>query len=699
VLLGFDATTIRGNKTGVGYYSARLLERLTSVGGDDNPIDQILVLSNRELELDPIPRCRIVEGGRFPLRAVWMQAILPRILERIRPDLCHFTNFLGPRFTSTPYVVTFHDMTLELLPQCHTWKKRVLTRALSPRIADGARLIITPSLSAKEDVSRLLGIPAGKIRAIPHAPDPRFRPERNRESVERIESRYGIRRPYVLYLGTLEPRKNLERAVTAFSQISPSYPEHSFYLAGDAGWGTKELLRAIEVLPNRERIARLGYVAEEDLPALYSNAELFLYPSLYEGFGFPVVEAMACGVPVVTSSTSSLAEIAEGAALLVDPRNTRAIAEAMDRALGDEREWGRLQLAGLARAGSFSWERSTRETIEVYQEALERHTVRARCASHEGTSAQHAARAIVDTIAYGAVFDYPMTITEIHRSLMGVSLTRSEISRLLRHHPLLLENVDADPPYHFLKGRQSSIESRHDAVRSTRELLNREQNAIDLVRRAPFVRMVAFSGATAHENSRDGDVDLFVVTARERAWAVALILFLTMKLLGRRRTICLNYFLAEDRLALAEQDAFTASQIASLKPVAGRAFLYRLVRANEWGASFFPNFWERYRSLVAPTTDEPEAGSLFWEAILSLGGGFLLEQVGRIVLGAHLRRQLRASPAGSSVKLEPGVLKLHFKDHGPELSRQMHATVPPLLGEEELDPEALAETRSHVSTV
>jgi hypothetical protein len=194
-------------------------------------------------------------------------------------------------------------------------------------------------------------------------------------------------------------------------------------------------------------------------------------------------------------------------------------------------------------------------------------------------------------------------------------------------------------------------------------------------------------------------VDQFVFTARERAWAVALIMFLTMKLLGRRRTICLNYFLAEDRLALAERDAFTASQIASLKPVAGRAFLYRLVRANEWGASFFPNFWERYRSLVAPTRDEPEAGSLFWEAILSLGGGFLLERVGRIVLGAHLQRQLRASPSGSSVKLEPGVLKLHFKDHGPELSRQMHATVPPLLGEEELDSEALAGARSHVSTV
>src|SRR5262245_64609875 len=112
--------------------------------------------------------------------------------------------------------------------------------------------------------------------------------------------------------------------------------------------------------------------------------------------------------------------------------------------------------------------------------------------------------------------------------------------------------------------------------------------------------MVAFSGATAHENTRDEDIDLFVVTARDRTWAVALLLLLAMKVLGRRRTICLNYFLSEDNLALKERDPFTASQIVSLKPLAGRGVFYRLVRENGWGASFFPNFWERYRALAPP---------------------------------------------------------------------------------------------------
>jgi hypothetical protein len=292
-----------------------------------------------------------------------------------------------------------------------------------------------------------------------------------------------------------------------------------------------------------------------------------------------------------------------------------------------------------------------------------------------------------------------MTLTEIHRSLMGVSLSRDEISRLLHHHPLVRARVDAEPPYHFLKGQRPSVESRREAASRTRELLARESFAIDLVRRTPFVRMLAFSGATAHENTRDGDVDLFVVTARERTWAVALLLLLAMKVLGRRRTICLNYFLSEDRLALPERDPFTASQIVSLKPHAGSGVFYRLVRANEWGASYFPNFWERYRALVPPPAREPRSGSLFWETVLALGGGYLLERLGRRVLGSYLRRRLAACQKGASVKLEPGVIKLHFKDHGADLSRRIESLLALLPGGQAPGPAELPQEESHVSSI
>jgi glycosyltransferase involved in cell wall biosynthesis len=670
MIVGFDATTVRGNKTGVGYYTSRLLERLTRVDGERNPIDQLLVLSNRPIEVPPVPRSRIVTEGRFPLRAVWMQAVLPALLAKIRPDLCHFTNFLGPRFSDVPYVVTFHDMTLELLPGCHTWKKRALTRSLTPEIARRARFLITPSESARRDVARLFGIPAEKIRAIPHAPDDSFRPRRDRESLVKLEKRYGVRRPYLLYVGTLEPRKNLARAVTAFSRVAPRFPEHRFYLAGDLGWQSKDLLRVLGTLPHRERIERLGYVAEEDLPALYSNAELFVYPSLYEGFGFPVVEAMACGVPVLTSDTSSLAEIAAGAAFLVDPLDLDAMTEAMERGLEDAPARERVVRAGMARALSFSWERSTRETLSVYEEALERPTSGARWPRPSIPVDGRKAQAIVDTIAYGALFEYPMTLPEIHRSLMGVPLSRRDVSRLLARHPLIRDRVETVPPYHFLKGRRATIESRLLANRRTRELLARELPVIDLVRRTPFVRMVAFSGATAHGNARDGDVDLFVVTTPGRTWSVAFLLHALTKVLGRRRTICLNYFLAEDRLALDERDVFTASQIVALKPIAGRGTFYRLVRANAWGAEFFPNFWDRFRSLVPSLANEPAIGCLVAEVVLAPVAP-IFERIARLLLGAYLRRRLARVSGTTSVKLETGIIKLHFKDHGASLAREI----------------------------
>ena len=184
--------------------------------------------------------------------------------------------------------------------------------------------------------------------------------------------------------------------------------------------------------------------------------------------------------------------------------------------------------------------------------------------------------------------------------------------------------------------------------------------------------MVALSGATAHDNARDEDIDLFIVTSQGRTWAVALLLHVAMKLLRRRKTICLNYFIGEDKLALSEHDAFTASQIVSLKPLAGRGVLYRLVHANAWGSRFFPNYWREFRSLV-PGGPEPPAGSFLLETALSFLGGTLLERLGRLFLGAYLRRRLGAAVNGSSVKLERGVVKLHFKDHGVELTRKFES--------------------------
>lgn len=698
MLVGFDATTIRGNKTGVGYYTARLLERLTVVDGNDNPIDHLAVLSNLEVPLSPeLPRVTVHEHGRFGVRAVWMQGVLPFILRRLRPDLCHFTNFLAPVWVDTPFVVTFHDMSLQLMPRYHTVKKRLLTASLMPVVAGMARLIITPSVSAKEDVARILGVSRDKIRAIPHAPDPLFRPVRTAESFERVQRTYGLRKPYLLYVGTLEPRKNITRALEAFARLGHEFRDHFFYLAGDLGWHYRPVLRTIRELGLHRRVKRLGYVEERDLPVLYSHADLFVYPSLYEGFGLPVVEAMACGAPVLTSNTSSLAELAGGAALLADPRDVGDLTEVMERALASEAERRRWAARGLERAASFTWDRTARATLAVYEEAVERATVRVRAPGKRlSEAAVHPtasdARAVVETIRYGSLFHYPVKLEEIHRGLLGVALRREQIESLLASHPAVRTQIDRRGLYYFVRGRAHEIAERWSREGATQQLLRRHQRHLDLVCSTPFVRMVALSGATAHGTASDGDIDLFLITAPKRAWAVSLLLMVGAKLMGVRRVICVNYLVSEDRLAITEHDPFTAHQIVSLKPLTGFDVYYRFVRANDWGALYYPNFWRHFREYASCTGGRCHAGSRRLEAALGWGGGWWIEQVARHVLGGYLHRKRRGARSPASVKLEPTRIKLHFNDNGNPLNARLEEALAKIAAEREMVGDRVRET-------
>jgi glycosyltransferase involved in cell wall biosynthesis len=368
MLIGFDATTLVGHISGVGYYTARLLESFTNgVGG--GAIDRLVVLSNREVRV-PSHDGRIVvyERHRFPVRSVWMQFFLPVILRELRPDVVHFTNYLAPLMPGVPYVVSFHDMSLSLVPECHTLKKRLLTSSLIPAVARAARLILCPSESTRRDVQRLLRVDPARLRVIPYAPAPTFHPVT--EGPQVLE-RYGVQPPYFLYVGTLEPRKNLARALRAFARTASSLPDHRFVLVGQKGWKYEEVLREAARPELAGRVVFLGYIPEQDIPALYTHATAFVYPSLYEGFGLPVVDAMACGAPVITSRTSSLGEIAEGAAVLVDPLDEQGLADALHALATDAALRGDLRARGLARAATFSWERTARETLVAYQEVYD----------------------------------------------------------------------------------------------------------------------------------------------------------------------------------------------------------------------------------------------------------------------------------------------------------------------------------------
>jgi glycosyltransferase involved in cell wall biosynthesis len=367
IRLGFDATTLVGRMSGVGYYTKRLLECLSNGGGDE-ALREILVLSNRAVDLPAGGRARLCAEGRFPVRSVWMQLLLPGLLRKARPDLVHFTNYMAPLRSPVPYVVSVHDMTLTLFPEHHTLKKRLLTASLIPTVARRSRLVLVPSESTRRDVLRVLGLPPARVKVVPYAPSPAFR--RVAEGPEALTRRYGVRVPYFLYVGTLEPRKNLAAALRAFARVADALPGHRFVLAGQRGWACDDVFAEAARPALAGRVLFLDYVRETDLPLLYTHATAAVYPSLYEGFGFPVVEAMACGTPVLTSRSSSLAEIGAGAALLVDPRDEGALADGL-RTLGEDGALrADLSARGLARAGEFSWERTARETLAAYREAL-----------------------------------------------------------------------------------------------------------------------------------------------------------------------------------------------------------------------------------------------------------------------------------------------------------------------------------------
>ena len=379
-LIGFDATPLQiAQHSGVGHYTAQLLAALI----DRSDARQYALLANRTLNgRAPLGTLGQV-GRRFPNRSAWLQLALPRDLAALRADVCHFPNSIAPLHAPCPIVITLHDMSLFLHAGLHPVKSQLFVRSIIPAVARRAAAIITVSHHAKQDIVAGLHVPPEKVHVIYEAAASQYRVITNAAELERVRSRYELKRPFVLYVGTIEPRKNLTRLVTAFAQARRRCPDLELVLVGQLGWKYAALLKAIEDLNLGSALRRLGYVPNEDLPALYNLARLLAFPSLYEGFGLPVIEAMACGTPVLTSNGSSLAEIATGAAWLIDPHNVDAMADGLARLAIDDDLHGHLRAEGLARAAQFSWQRAAEETVRVYD------TVVCSARSHQPTSHAH----------------------------------------------------------------------------------------------------------------------------------------------------------------------------------------------------------------------------------------------------------------------------------------------------------------------
>ena len=310
------------------------------------------------------------------LHRIWYRARLPLPAELLagRADLYHATDFLLPPMFARRTVLTVHDLTFERDPGSAAPTLLRFLQRVVPASARRASHVVADSHATARDLTELYGVPSSRITVIHSGVDARFRPYADSaEAVDEsaaLRAKYGLgSAPFVLTVGTLQRRKNHLGLVRAFARLA-ARTDLDLVISGGKGWLYDEVLAEVRTLGLERRVRFTGFTAEQDLPALYRAARVFAFPSFYEGFGLPLLEAMASGVPVVSSDASSLPEVAGDVALLVNPRDDDAIAAALQRALDDEPWRAAAIVRGIARAKEFTWERAGRQLLAVYESVL-----------------------------------------------------------------------------------------------------------------------------------------------------------------------------------------------------------------------------------------------------------------------------------------------------------------------------------------
>ena len=376
--IGIDISRTIGQRTGVGSYASRLVEGLAAV---DRENEYLLYPYFWECFHPEWRTARIPESPQFRL---WCE---DRTLEEINQrwttapadevvggvDVLHSTAFtVPPPLSEAKLVVTVPDLTFLTHPELHTEANRSFCLRQADLWSKRAAYLITLSESARSDILRYLSFPEERVVAIPLAAAPEFVPSTDLGAVRRVLASHDIRDNYVLFVGTLEPRKNAITLLRACADVlRVADPPHLLVLAGASGWMNSEVFAEVRALQLEERVRFLGYVPDADLQALYTAARVFVYPSLYEGFGLPVIEAMACGAPVITSTTSSLPEVAGDAALLVPPTDVIALRGALEEVLNSHAKRLQMRAASRRQAERFSWQETARKTLAVYRKAVD----------------------------------------------------------------------------------------------------------------------------------------------------------------------------------------------------------------------------------------------------------------------------------------------------------------------------------------
>jgi len=378
-----DVSAAVHRRAGLGRYAGSLAwaleDRRRNTGESPDREHNYALFYNREKGIEPLEGLqhlptRTVALGYKPWRMLVWAGQLARIgFDRLIPNahLFHATEHLLLPLRSVPSVLTVHDLIFRHLPEHHKRLNRWYLNWSLPLYSRRATHIIAISECTRQDLVAAYGLPAHKITVIHEAADPGFRPQ-TPDRVAAVRREYRLPERYLLFVGTIEPRKNLTRLLHAFETLNAEGLTEALVVVGKRGWLYEGFFAELEHSPARQSVILPGYVPDAHLPAVYAGAQALVFPSLYEGFGLPILEAMACGTPVACSDTSSLPEVAGGAALLFDPTSEAAITDAVRRLLNDDGYRRELARRGLARAAEFSWDRVAAETESVYSAVLER---------------------------------------------------------------------------------------------------------------------------------------------------------------------------------------------------------------------------------------------------------------------------------------------------------------------------------------
>jgi glycosyltransferase involved in cell wall biosynthesis len=676
--IAIEVTTCDPLRTGVGYYTEHLVDAMLATRG---PEDTVVLLSNRAPAPDLAARwsqhLRVQGPG---VRALWMQTVVPGLLADAGAEVALFPNYVVPLASPCPTIVVVHDLALLRMPQHFKMAKRLLLRPMLRQSVAVASVIATVSEASRCDITELLRVQSARLAVLPAAAHPSCRPA-SAEAVGHVRARHGLEQPYVLTVGTLEPRKGLLTLMRAFDRLGDDAEGRELVVVGGRGWLDRGLVRELEARAQGRRVRWLGYVPESELAALYTGADLFVLASTLEGFGLPVLEALACGTPVLASDVPALREVGGDVARFVPPGDEAALAGAIGRALRDRKGREAARVLGPQRAREFSWTR----TAEVLWErgrriaparvsapgitwemapradALDPRSEPLPCPVHPPPPGFGAREwALLATVVYADLFDSPLPLDGALTASIGVAPDESELRDLVTGPalaPLLTLHARG---FLILAGREHLVDEMPAREARTRDLLHRNRTILSMLAALPFVRAMLITGGLAHSNpGARPDVDLFVVASRGRAYSAYTMLFLATRLTGTRTLICPNYLVDEDELAIAyHRDLFTAHQLVCARPFSGQRVFEALCGVNgAWVRTFFPAFEARGKGAAS------EPGALQRASEAALGPiAPALERLTRWAWRLRIRRRA-AMAVGADLVLTDGILKLHMSDY------------------------------------